>query len=45
MDERFYIVNAKGETLGEADTKEEAEMLMNLRFTQKEIEEQEIEVI
>lgn len=42
---RYYIVNYKGEILGEADTKEQAESLMNLRFSANEIEDDEIEVI
>ena len=42
---RYYIVNVKGEVLGEDDTKERAEQRMVLMFTQEEIEENEIEVI
>ena len=42
---RFYIVNYKGEILGEASTREEAEMIMQMKFTQDEIKEQDIEVI
>lgn len=42
---RFYIINNNGETLGESDTREQAETLMNLRFTEAQIEEDEIEVI
>ena len=42
---RYYIVNYKGEVLGEDDTRERAEQKMVLRFTQEEIEQDEIEVI
>lgn len=42
---RYYIVNYKGEVLGENDTRERAEQEMVLRFTQEEIEQDEIEVI
>ena len=45
MDNRYYIVNYKGEVLGEGDTREYTEMKMNLMFTEQEIKEQEIEVI
>lgn len=42
---RYYIVNCKGEVLGENDTRERAEQEMVLMFTQEEIEQDEIEVI
>ena len=42
---RYYIVNYKGEVLGEDDTRERAEQKMVLMFTQEEIEQDEIEVI
>ena len=42
---RYYIVNYKGEVLGEDDTREGAEQRMILMFTQEEIEQEEIEVI
>ena len=45
MEDRCYIVNCNGEILGEGDTREYAEMKMNLMFTKEEIEKQEIEVI
>lgn len=42
---RYYIVNNQGEVLGEDETFEKAEMKMHLRFSQSEIDEQEIEVV
>ena len=42
---RFYIVDNEGRVLGEADTLQQAQALMECKFTQKEIEENEIEVI
>ena len=42
---RYYIVNYKGEVLGEDDTRERAEQRMTLMFKQEEIEQEEIEVI
>ena len=42
---RYYIVNYKGEVLGEDDTREGAKQRMMLMFTQEEIEQEEIEVI
>lgn len=42
---RYYIVNCKGEVLGEASNREEAESKMRAMFTLEEIERDEIEVI
>ena len=42
---RYYIVNYKGEVLGEDATREGAEQKMALMFTQEEIKQDEIEVI
>lgn len=41
----FYIVNYKGETLGEDSTLEGAEQKMRSMFTEEEIEENEVEIV
>lgn len=42
---RYYIINYKGEILGEASNREEAEAKMRAMFTLEEIAADEIEVI
>ena len=41
----FYIISSNGTVEGEATTRNEAEMLMRLRFTLEEIEDLELEVV